>query len=1107
PGEQPPHHYRLLGLKLFTSDRGKIDAAAEKAINRVRKQAGEKHKAVAARLIGMIDTARSCLLNAENQSAYDDKLRASGGIAPVMGDTLPEPMELNQVAQSDKSRSAGASPKKVSPLVISAAGGVVGVVLAIVFAFSGWFGGEEDHAPIPDGQQLASNNEASNPQSNPPESEPPPSISETQPNDATVPGEANPRREVVDEPPSTDTNTTKTDGNETTKTDDSPVVSTNTDTAPADSPVVTPQTQPKPTPRVVNLLEKVDLKRDAISGSWAIEDGVLSSGGGKSSQFRITDDAPKEYELRLTVTRTGTVKQASTFGMILAGGERLFSVSLDIPRGWTSGLQMIDGKLATENETTRQAGAAPLLKIGVESQIVCRVDDKGVKVTVNGKPIIDWEGDFSRLSPHPHLKLKTDNHLSIASYGPFKISKIELRRLDVSGPLPTPRVVVNLLKHIDPEKHAVHGEWLFDGETLVSKGGKYARLQIPYLPPSEYELHVTASRTTAARDPGLNIGLVAAGRNFAAMLEHARRYNGLHTLDEKPLTENGAVVSKAVLKTRQPVEIICKVTKSGVKVSIDGRTLFDWKGEFSRLSPYVPFFKVPNERQLWIGGDSPFRFTKIELRSLAVTQSQPTPRVVNLLPRVDPDKASIGGKWTFENGSLISPVGRSPKLRIADSVPDQYDLRFTVERLSGNDCIFVGLPVDGHQIPCFVDLSYGLPSPYTGLAGPQPAPDGHKGELLKTNVPIDMEIAVRKGGIAIKAGAKVVYEWQGDSSKFKFHSAWSIPQKQALYIGASRSKFRITKLELINPNATGPSDRLAIPEIAAQQAAEKLIRDLFKEDYASLKRVTEKLKLAKKLLEQGQESDDDLVARYVLLQEAKRLAIDAGDTALTMDAVDSIVWHFDVDPSAETMAVLRKLAGSVRFPANGKEVADAAFDFAKSANEAGQMETALEFLKMASSTATKFRQRPLAKEILDFRRNIIALKQRDDDAAAASQTLADNPDDPKANLEWGSYLCFIKQDWTAGLPLLAKSDNAGLTAVVELEIAAPTEAEQMKAVADAWWNLAQSKKSNRIQKSQWLGRAGHWYGKSVGDLTGLQKTLVEKRIKEIAATTTAPRGK
>ena len=228
---------------------------------------------------------------------------------------------------------------------------------------------------------------------------------------------------------------------------------------------------------------------------------------------------------------------------------------------------------------------------------------------------------------------------------------------------------------------------------------------------------------------------------------------------------------------------------------------------------------------------------------------------------------------------------------------------------------------------------------------------------------------------------------------------------------------------------------------------------------------------------------------------------------LTMDAVDSILWHFDVDPSTETMAVLRKLSGSVRFSANGKAVADAAFLFAKSTYKAGQFETALEFLKMASSTATKFRQRPFAKEILDFRRNIIALKQRDDDAAKASEILADNPDDPKANLEWGSYLCFIKQDWTAGLPLLAKSDNAGLKTVVELEIAASTGAEEMTAVADAWWKLAQSKKANRIQKTQWLTRAGHWYGKAVGELTGLQKTLVEKRINEIAATTAGPRGK
>ena len=152
-------------------------------------------------------------------------------------------------------------------------------------------------------------------------------------------------------------------------------------------------------PAVIDLLKRVNPSRDVIRGKWTFKNGALLSGDG-ASFFRITEDVPKAYELQLTVTRTGTIKQAHAFQMYLFGGGRRFSATLDGSGAWFSGLQLIDGKPYTENESAWKAGDVPLLKIGTESQIVCRVDGSGVKVTVDGKSIIDWD-DFSRLSSHP----------------------------------------------------------------------------------------------------------------------------------------------------------------------------------------------------------------------------------------------------------------------------------------------------------------------------------------------------------------------------------------------------------------------------------------------------------------------------------------------------------------------------------------------------------------------------------------------------------------------------------------------------------------------------------------------------------------------------------
>src|SRR5258708_35882143 len=42
----------------------------------------------------------------------------------------------------------------------------------------------------------------------------------------------------------------------------------------------------------------------------------------------------------------------------------------------------------------------------------------------------------------------------------------------------------------------VSGEWTMQGRTLASSLGTYARFQLPYEPPEEYDLLVRASRTS-----------------------------------------------------------------------------------------------------------------------------------------------------------------------------------------------------------------------------------------------------------------------------------------------------------------------------------------------------------------------------------------------------------------------------------------------------------------------------------------------------------------------------------------------------------------------------------------------------------------------------------
>jgi hypothetical protein len=81
PKQQPPNHYRLLGLDLFESDADVIDAAAARQAAYLQGCATGPHLALSQRLLNEIAAARLCLLDPTRRKAYDDDLREQAAAA------------------------------------------------------------------------------------------------------------------------------------------------------------------------------------------------------------------------------------------------------------------------------------------------------------------------------------------------------------------------------------------------------------------------------------------------------------------------------------------------------------------------------------------------------------------------------------------------------------------------------------------------------------------------------------------------------------------------------------------------------------------------------------------------------------------------------------------------------------------------------------------------------------------------------------------------------------------------------------------------------------------------------------------------------------------
>lgn len=94
PEEQPPNHYRLLGVQRFEPEPDVIDSAADRQMAHLRSVAAGDRAAIAQRLLNEIATARTCLLNPASRAEYDTQLQATlaPNRQPGQIATPPEPI-------------------------------------------------------------------------------------------------------------------------------------------------------------------------------------------------------------------------------------------------------------------------------------------------------------------------------------------------------------------------------------------------------------------------------------------------------------------------------------------------------------------------------------------------------------------------------------------------------------------------------------------------------------------------------------------------------------------------------------------------------------------------------------------------------------------------------------------------------------------------------------------------------------------------------------------------------------------------------------------------------------------------------------------------------
>jgi len=435
PEEQPPHAYRLLGIKVFENDPDVIENAADQRLSHLRTFQTGKHSDDSQRLLNEVATAKRRLLQADEKEVYDEALRralgnqagdsatsrgrpagqqravprpkprpasslARGGPAsPLVATPLPgdsgvldaEPVEMPASSGSSVIPiRGGRSPRRRPPptpfykqpiaLVLGAVGLLfaAGLVAAVITTGNGRDGAsqaERTDEAINDDSPTTADKPAHN---LPPRASTPPV------------GAADSSGESAAPPRTTSTN--EPGGSDPASADEG---------APEGVAQAAGSAEPATLARPVDLLSQTSPKGRPVRGKWF---RVKSNQGRqvemwtdpqKGGLYHLSCNASDNYDLICTVERLDAAP--APFGLIVSVGRGKAGLMFDHPAGteWISGIDLVGPELGGSNRTRHNGRVLPK---GKSVQLVVQVRSDSLAVRAEGRELLRYAGERSKLS-------------------------------------------------------------------------------------------------------------------------------------------------------------------------------------------------------------------------------------------------------------------------------------------------------------------------------------------------------------------------------------------------------------------------------------------------------------------------------------------------------------------------------------------------------------------------------------------------------------------------------------------------------------------------------------------------------------------------------------
>ncbi len=540
----------------------------------------------------------------------------------------------------------------------------------------------------------------------------------------------------------------------------------------------------------VNLMEVLDVARDAERGTW-VREGTMIRSPDHSGVLRLPVHAPDEYQLRVVAERV------EGEGCLMFGGlknGKQFHIAVDHKRGDWCGIVQVDGRDSgvPGNETSI---AGPVLTTGQKATFIFNVTNDRIQAVVEGKAVVDWPAEYDRLSPHPGWAVKDNEAMSLVhDHSQFVIHEIELRR--ISGPEPTIHGEFSAIAFAGDERQQPGPRSKAIGRSdaepfmdVAPPGGALVGLRC-----ARADKHIVGIQPVYRTAQGDVVGQFygQAARSTAELVApenhsitgiHAAEFFGVVGLqcEFSPLTPGGGPTTSAWFGEGERQKTIGRPNRSyvGVYGNIDdkgiGRLGLIASGEPTALS--IPDAKI---------GPS-----------------------YDLLKTFNTDRMKIRGNWLNQNGTLLSET-RNGFTHLPMLPTDEYEITMDVERIDGEGPLIFGGLMQGKRFHILIDRK-----DWTGIdrvAGKGLGEENETatpGMVLVAGQKKRLVFRVCKDRIQLLVDGGAIVDWAANYGQLEANPFWRPTEERALCLGQDNAIFRFHSMIFTKISGTLPRIRAA----------------------------------------------------------------------------------------------------------------------------------------------------------------------------------------------------------------------------------------------------------------------------------------------------------